>query len=305
MILKLIPKFAKKHKVLRSLIKIFPLARYQTFKFNDYLIFSNLQDAEARQVFIKNKFEDYGYFDLAEHFLPQNGIHLDIGANYGFQTFGLFNRFSDNQIKYFLIEPNSDCHYCHNKTAEINPQFDITSCRIGLSSYIGDAHFQYCKENSGGGSVFNSLRHAKTDINTVNEDSYTIKCTTLDSFLAKNRIDRVDLMKIDVEGSEYDLLAGATSSLQNGKVKAIYIEINSSALNDHNRFPSQIFELLEKYNYELFYPHANGGIETETLKLNGKKLCLSKLDKDDIINESINSYTLLDILAIHPSIIKN
>ena len=102
MILKLIPKFAKKHKVLRSLIKIFPLARYQTFKFNDYLIFSNLQDAEARQVFIKNKFEDYGYFDLAEHFLPQNGFHLVIGANYCFQTFGLFNRFSDNQIKYFF-----------------------------------------------------------------------------------------------------------------------------------------------------------------------------------------------------------
>ena len=127
----------------------------------------------------------------------------------------------------------------------------------------------------------------------------------MDSFLAKNSIDRVDLMKIDVEGSEYDLLSGAKSSLQNGKVKAIYIEINSSALNDHNRFPSQIFELLEKHNYELFYPHANGMTETETLKLNGKKLCLSKLDKDDIINESINSYTLLDILAIHPSIFKN
>ncbi len=125
------------------------------------------------------------------------------------------------------------------------------------------------------------------------------------TFLAKNSIDRVDLMKIDIEGSEFDLLTGAKSSLENGKVKAMYIEINSSALNDHNRFPSQIFKLLEKYNYELFYPHANGRTETEMLILNGKKLCLSKLDKDDIINESINSYTLLDILAIHTSIIKN
>ena len=136
--LKLIPKILKKHMFLRVLIKIFPSEKYQSFKYNNHIIFSNLQDAEARQVFITNKFEDYGYFLLAEHFLPQKGIHFDVGANYGFQTFGLFNRFSNNQIKYYLIEPNLDCHNCHNQTAAINPQFDLTSCRIGLSSYDGD-----------------------------------------------------------------------------------------------------------------------------------------------------------------------
>ena len=127
----------------------------------------------------------------------------------------------------------------------------------------------------------------------------------MDTFLAEKEIDKIDLLKIDVEGSEYDLLIGAQSSLQNGRIKAVYIEINSSALKDHNRFPAQIFELLEKYNYKLFYPHAKGRTETETLKLNGKKLCLSKLDKEDILNKSAHSYALLDILAIHPSIIKD
>ena len=303
--LKLIPKFLKKHKFLRALIKLFPSEKYQSFKYNNHIIFSNLQDAEARQVFITNKFEDYGYFLLAEHFLPHNGIHFDVGANYGFQTFGLFNKFSNNQIKYFLIEPNLDCHYCHNQTAAINPQFDITSCRIGLSSYIGDAHFQYCKENSGGGSVFNSLRSAKTDFNTINQDSYTIKCTTLDSFLEKNKIDHVDLIKIDVEGSEFDLLTGAKDALAHGRIKAVYIEINSKALDDHNRNPSEIFEILEKYDFQLFYPHSNIKGYIEKIKLNSKTLSLSKLDKQDIINQSKTSHALLDILAIHPSIIKN
>ncbi len=212
--LKLIPKVLKKHKFLRALIKLFPLKKYQSFKYNNHIIFSNLQDAEARQVFITNKFEDYGYFLLAEHFLPQNGIHFDVGANYGFQTFGLFNRFSNKQIKYYLIEPNLDCHYCHNKTAEINPQFEIKSCRIGLSSYEGDAHFQYCKENSGGGSVFNSLESAKTDINTIYKDSYTIKCTTLDSFLAKNSIDHLMGITEIVRGE--DLLVSSARQCRPG-----------------------------------------------------------------------------------------
>ena len=127
----------------------------------------------------------------------------------------------------------------------------------------------------------------------------------MDSFLAKNSIDRVDLMKIDIEGSEFDLLTGAKSSLENGKVKAMYIEINSSALNDHNRNPSEIFKILEKYDYQLFYPHSKIKGDIEKIKLNSKSLSLSKLDKQDIINQSKTSYALLDILAIHPSIIKN
>ena len=68
------------------------------------------------------------------------------------------------------------------------PDFDFKFKWMQISSYDGDAHFQYCKENSGGGTVFNSLGSAKIDINTINEDSYTIKCTTLDSFLAKKGI---------------------------------------------------------------------------------------------------------------------
>ena len=303
--LQFLPKVFKKHKVIRLLTKVFPPIRYQFFCYNNTKIYTNLQDAEARQVYLKKRFEDYGYFSLAKYFLPRNGVHFDAGANYGFQTFGMIDRFKNNLINYFLIEPNSDCHHCHEKTAAINPHINIKSFQQAFCSYEGHAHFQYCKENSGGGSVFSSLKSSKKDSNTTHGDSYKIKCISLDTFLAEKKIEKIDLLKIDVEGSEYDLLIGAQSSLQNGRIKAVYIEINSSALKDHNRFPSQIFELLEEYNYKLFYPHANGRTETETLKLNGKKLCLSKLDKEDIINRSRLSHTLLDILAIHPSIIKD
>tara|TARA_A100001015_G_C15017862_1_gene726400 strand:+ start:454 stop:1371 length:918 start_codon:yes stop_codon:yes gene_type:complete len=305
MILNFVPKVLKRHTIIRILIKVFSSFKYQTFTCNNIKVFSNLQDAEARQVYIKNHFEDYGYFSLSKYFLTSGGIHFDIGANYGFQTFGMIERFVNDQVKFFLIEPNLDCHHCHIKTLELNPNIDIQSYKKAFYSYEGEAHFQYCRENSGGGSVFKSLKFAKIDKNTLEEHSYKIKCTTLDAFLVEKQIDSVDLMKIDVEGSEFDLLCGAQSSLSDGKIKAAYIEINSEALKDHEQTPSQIFKLLEKFNYKLFFPHANAKTGTEVLKLNEKKLSLSKLDKEDIINRSRLSHTLLDILAIHPSIIKD
>lgn len=287
------------------MIKLFPKLRQQTFYCNGNLVHSNLADAEARQVFIKENFEDYGYFKLAEFFLPHGGIHFDVGANYGFQTFGMINKLKNKKIKYFLFEPNIDCHNCHNKTAALHPNENIINYPIAISSFNGSAHFFYCKEYSGGGTVYNpSELHGKNLHKTVNH-TYEISCTVLDTVLYEQDIDYIDLLKIDVEGSEYKILEGANTALSKGIVKAFYIEINTEALNNHGNSPDEIFNLLEKNNYKLFYPHTNGNTEIRTLKIYGNELSLSLLNKDKIFNDSKDSVVLLDILAIHPSIIKD
>jgi FkbM family methyltransferase len=49
--------------------------------------------------------------------------------------------------------------------------------------------------------------------------------TTLDEFVAEKRIDFIDILKIDVQGAETQVLAGAKKSLASHKIGLIYAEI--------------------------------------------------------------------------------
>ena len=75
-----------------------------------------------------------------------------------------------------------------------------------------------------------------------------VKTNTLDNFCKIKRIKRVDLLKIDVEGSELDVLRGAKKLLNS--VRIIQLEI----LQRKNKFSlekNKILVFLKKFNYRL------------------------------------------------------
>ncbi|PJF37966.1 MAG: hypothetical protein CUN55_19400, partial [Phototrophicales bacterium] len=102
-----LPPLLRRHKIVKALSRLFPQYAQHTFKCDDFIISANLSDAATRQAYRTQHFEDYGYFNLFEKLLPPNGILLDIGANYGFHTFGLLNRCPN--IECHLFEPNEAC----------------------------------------------------------------------------------------------------------------------------------------------------------------------------------------------------
>jgi FkbM family methyltransferase len=52
-----------------------------------------------------------------------------------------------------------------------------------------------------------------------------VRTTTIDAYCQANRIESVDILKIDIQGSELKALRGAQSMLERGRVKLIYMEI--------------------------------------------------------------------------------
>lgn len=78
--------------------------------------------------------------------------------------------------------------------------------------------------------------------------SIIVKCTTVDEFCKK--IEIVDLLKIDTEGSELNVLQGASNSLQTGKIKVIQFEQHSNDLRLDNS--NLIHDLLTSFNFVEF-----------------------------------------------------
>ena len=58
-----------------------------------------------------------------------------------------------------------------------------------------------------------------------------VNIITIDKFLEINKIKFVDIMKVDIEGSEYKFLKGAKKTLANNKVKIIMFEIMEKKTN--------------------------------------------------------------------------
>jgi FkbM family methyltransferase len=62
------------------------------------------------------------------------------------------------------------------------------------------------------------------------EGSISVRCVTLNDYLESKRIDRVDLLKLDVEGSEYDALLGLGDRL--GLVHTIVGELHETMVSE-------------------------------------------------------------------------
>lgn len=73
-------------------------------------------------------------------------------------------------------------------------------------------------------------------------DAVTVPVTTLDA--AVERVESVDVLKVDVEGHELQVLEGAHRLLETGRIRDILFE-------EYHPYPSPVTELLSWYGYEV------------------------------------------------------
>jgi hypothetical protein len=79
-------------------------------------------------------------------------------------------------------------------------------------------------------------------------ESYSVALTTIDDLLDECHVSSLDLMKVDIEGSEVAALEGAKKVLASLR-PAILIEINDLALKRCGSSKEELFELLCDFGY--------------------------------------------------------
>ena len=85
---------------------------------------------------------------------------------------------------------------------------------------------------------------------------YEVKMIKLANFLRENNIPKIDLLKIDTEGSEFNVLLGLEDFLKKGKIKAIQFEFNE--MNIISRvFFKDFWDLLNE-NYKMYRMLSDG-----------------------------------------------
>ena len=85
-----------------------------------------------------------------------------------------------------------------------------------------------------------------------NQETKQITLTSLDEWFDCNYYSSVDILKLDLQGSEINALKGAKKLLEKNKIKIILCEIMFVEIYKNQAKWTELISMLEKYNLKLF-----------------------------------------------------
>src|SRR6185312_11125048 len=83
-------------------------------------------------------------------------------------------------------------------------------------------------------------------------DKIKIDSVTLDDFVSQNGIGKIDILKMDTQGTEYQILEGAYRCLQMKKIGLIYLEIITMNTYQKQKNLDEILLLLRINGFVLY-----------------------------------------------------
>jgi len=197
-----------------------------------------------------------GYFDCHWypflHRLPhRGGVVLDVGGFRGYTAAW----FAQEAQRVFCFEADPANQDQIADLVRVRQLGNTELVRCAVSDHKGHATL-YIKSFGG--------HHALAGIG----ESEIVECievpvTTLDDFVAERGIDRVALLKVDVEGFEPDVFRGAKQLFARRAIGGVLFEFSPSFYRQRGIDPTMPIRILEDYGYGVETPDGRGVAELD------------------------------------------
>lgn len=183
-----------------------------------------------------------------ENLVGPSDIFVDAGANCGVYTVAAAH-FVGPTGRVLSFEPGEDSLAMLRRNVALNNFSQVRVLPLALSETTGTARL-YAHDH--GASSFTLGRTEEGE-----RLSFTIETITLDAALAREGLDSVDVIKMDVEGAEELILRGATALFERCRPKVIF-EINPPAIARLNLTESGAWDFLAARGYRFFVMQEDG-----------------------------------------------
>lgn len=212
---------AKNHEVLKVKNNQLVSIRYGS---SDLLVYE--------QVFINKQ-----YNPIVEYFhLNRLGVNiiLDCGANIGLSSIFFSSHFPNAKI--FAYEPDGDNFKAAEDNVKNNPNINIYKEAIwSESAKLKMSH-----------SFRDTLEWSRQVLKVENEVDGTVAGISLSDIIQRTGTNSIDLLKIDIEGAEFEIFKNSSSLSCLEKVKIICIEIHNEIGDE-----GEIISVLNNYGFKV------------------------------------------------------
>jgi FkbM family methyltransferase len=167
-------------------------------------------------------------------FRPEEGdVVVDVGAYIGRHTLIASKRVGKSG-KVIAIEPDPKNFEILKHNVQANQLTNVVLLSVAASNREGFVRL-YLGDSGGWSSSF-----------VVTGKQVDVPCSTLDALLEKLGIEKVDWMKVDVEGAALAVLDGSTRLLRRSRNLKVIVEIHPNVCEER-----QVISLLERSGYQV------------------------------------------------------
>ncbi len=216
-----------------------------SFIFKDFIIISK---NNIRAAIRKNTMDYQTLFNRNEGIISEiklltNDIFVDIGANVGSYTLQLGAKYPNNKIISIEASPE-EFKALKRNVVDVNNLKNVIIVNMGVFSKKNKLKLYQHEIWTASSSIFIKSKNA-----------ITISCDTLDNIFEQLKNDqKLDgeenlVIKMDIEGSEYDALLGALKTLK--KCRKIFIEVHYTDTMTRDENLIQVKKILKNNNFNL------------------------------------------------------
>ena len=209
---------------------------------------------------------------LAEKVKPGMTV-LDIGANMGYYS----ALFASKGAYVHAFEPNPVLQGVLRKNIYMNsgvsqtPKCIVNQCAVGKQKTLVTMRFPSWL--TGGASMKKDIEYQKKFLDPHYE-SVKVNQISLDEYVEQNKLEEIDIIKIDIEGYEEEALRGATKLLTRSQNLMLCMEYSRDCYSDS--FPSWLFSLFPRG----YLPKYRQSIDVQFLEAYQKGEVFSSIEID-------------------------
>lgn len=185
-------------------------------------------------------------FEFLRRNVKPGATAMDLGAHMGLFSV-VMSRLVGNNGQVFSFEPTPSTRSVLKQVVKLNGCDHNVRIRGEAVSKQKGTFFFY--------DTGNEVSNANSLVQTArSKDKIEVKAISLDEFAAEQNI-KINCLKIDVEGSELDLLEGAKKVFTEMRPVAL-LSLHPVSIQANNQSLEAIWDILKSYDMRVFYENA-------------------------------------------------
>lgn len=183
---------------------------------------------------------------FVQSFLTTGDIFVDVGANIGLFTI-IASRAVGASGRVYSIEPAERTFQRLKENIALNKRHNVSLHQVAFSDENEARNLIVSREG------FDALNSFATPYHGDLFGSEKVVCTTFDSFaVSQSLVGRVAMMKIDVEGWEMRVLAGAAAVLTRDDAPLLQVEFTDQAARAAGSTCGALYNKICSFGYSLY-----------------------------------------------------